>query len=328
MRRLPSRNATTPGKCGPGGGPEGYDGPSLPRAAPIAEPVVLRVERSPGPGAKMRVEREPSLLVPLDQSVVMLDLRGAAPARLDRACVALVPAATAYRVCAKSTVATHATLVIGPAPREAACREYAPHVDRRRFAELLATAHVLPRTRWIDEIVARYLFERQTCGKHGSAAAVFLETEIAKELYFLTSERAARRTRASLVREEIELVARARAFIDGGPLAPLRVAELARRCGASESTLLRAFRRELGTTPAAYAREHRLDAALLLLQDGRHTVGQVAAQVGYSALSAFTSAFRRRHDRAPSSLLRARADGTVEPLRPDGGPLRRKRASD
>ena len=75
---------------------------------------------------------------------------------------------------------------------------------------------------------------------------------------------------------------------------PPRFGELARHCHTSESTLLRAFRRDFETTPATYARERRLEASLLLLKSGRYTVTEVAARVGYGSLPAFTIAFRRR----------------------------------
>ncbi len=288
------------------------------------------MERTAALVAGRRVEREPVLLAPLERSVVELERVGVSPARLDRACVALLPARTPFRVIARSTVATLATLFIGEGERSAVCREYAPHVDAERFESLLAAAWVLPRTRWVDELVARYVFERETCEKHGSPAALFLETEITKEMYFLCAEQAERRTRSSVVREEDAVVVRARTLLDESPFDPLPVSALARRCGTSESTLLRAFRRELGTTPAAYARERRLDAALLMLQDGQHSVSEVAARVGYARLSAFTAAFRRRHLRAPSDVQRR--DPTLERLAPNGRPAqsarRRKRAND
>ena len=288
----------------------------------VPEPMVLRVERSADLDARARprVERCPALIVPLETSVVVLEVGDARPERVDRASFALVPAKMPYRVRAKSSVTTLATLLVADGARERACREYRPHVDARRFAELLATPRVLPRTRWVDEIMHRYVFERDVCGKHASAAAAFLETELAKELYFLCAERDELQRRASVVSEEGDVVARARAWIDENLFAPLRVGDLARHTGTSESTLLRAFQREVGRAPAAYARERRLDAALLLLQSGRHTVGEVAARVGYASLAAFTAAFTRRFERAPSSVRRA--DDALEMLPPHGNPPR------
>ena len=273
------------------------------------ERMSLRLERSADLGPALRVEPSPALLFPIDTSIVVVNAGDGAPQTVDRAAFVLVPAGLPYRVRAKTTVTSMATLLVGRGARDAAVAEYRPHIEGARFDRILASPRLLPRTRWLDEIVHRYVFERDVCGKHGSAAAVFLETEIAKEVYFLCAERDARQGRASVVREEDDLVARARAWIDDHLFEPLRVGDLARRAGTSESTLLRAFRRQMGKAPAAYARERRLDAALLLLQSGRLSVGEVAARVGYAGLAAFTAAFTRRFERAPSSVRRA--DGEI-----------------
>jgi AraC-like DNA-binding protein len=298
----------------------------VPRAKATAEPIELRVERTAELGMRrgLRVERSPALLFPVDTSVVAVAVGEAAAECIDRASFALVPAETPYEVRAKSSLTTLVTLLVGRGARESAHREYRPHVDARLFGELLATPRTLPRTRWFDEIVHRYVFERDVCAKHDSAAARFLETEIAKELYFLCAERSEMLRRASVVNESGDFVVRARGWIDENLFEPLRVADLARRIGTSESTLLRAFQRELGKAPAAYARERRLDAALLLLQTGRHTVSEVAARVGYASLAAFTSAFTRRFDRVPSSVRHA--DDAFEMLPPHGRPPGRPRS--
>jgi len=224
---------------------------------------------------------------------------------------------------AVSPPTTLVTLVLGRVTRERACREYSGHVVQARFNELLTSPRILPRTRWVDELVHRYVFEREVCEKHTSHAAVFLETEIAKELYFLCEERDENKTRASVVHEEGDLVARARARIEARLFSPLPMAELAAHCHTSESTLLRAFRREVGGTPTSYARERRLDAALLLVQSGRYRVGEIAQRVGYTNFAAFTSAFRRRFGAPPSAVQGASRDLDVLP--PQGGPAIRHR---
>jgi AraC-like DNA-binding protein len=216
-----------------------------------------------------------------------------------------------------------ATIPLDASARERACKEYQGYVTAARFDDLLGMPRILPRTRWVDEVVQRYVFERIVCEKHGSMAAVFLETEIAKEVFFLTKEREEERTRTTVVEEEGDVARRARAWLDENLFAPLRVAELARHCHTSESTLLREFKRKFRTTPAKYARERRLEASLLLLKSGRYTATEVATRVGYGSLPAFTIAFRRRFGSSPSS---ARAPASrMERLPPHGAPPRRGR---
>jgi AraC-like DNA-binding protein len=293
----------------------------VPRAK-ADETVALRLERGPELDLRRPVDADPALLFPLEESVVSLEVAAALPERIDRSSFALVPARGVYHVRAESPVAVLCTLVFRPRARSRAAREYST-LDSAELASLVAKPRVLPRTRWVDELVHRYLFERDVCGKHRSAAAIFLETELVKELYFLCKEREENRTRASVVHEEGTLVQRARAWIDAHLFLPLRVGELVKHCATSESTLLRAFQRELGCTPASYARERRLDAALLLVKSGRYGVGEIATRIGYSNLAAFSEAFHKRFG-APPSQLKA-TDGEREVLPPHGKPPRRKR---
>jgi AraC-like DNA-binding protein len=195
------------------------------------------------------------------------------------------------------------------------------------LANVIRTPCVFPRTRWVDELSHRYLFEREVCGKHTSAAARFLETELAKETYFFGQEQLEGHARASVARDEDDVARRALEWMDERLFEPFSLSDLARRSGTSESTLLRAFRRETGGTPAAYLRERRLEEARLLLESRRFSIGEIARRVGYSNLAAFTAAFGRRFGHPPSA---ARARVTPGELLPPHGkpprtPARRRR---
>lgn len=80
---------------------------------------------------------------------------------------------------------------------------------------------------------------------------------------------------------------------------PLRVADLATHCGFGERRFHQLFDETFGTTPHRYLQRLRLDAALALLCDARHTLIDVALTVGFSDQSAFTHAFTRRFGIAP-----------------------------
>jgi AraC-like DNA-binding protein len=92
--------------------------------------------------------------------------------------------------------------------------------------------------------------------------------------------------------------------------------DLPRAAGASASTLLRAFQRDLGESPLAYLRTRRLDEALMMLKSRRLRVSEVSALVGYTNLAAFSHAFRARFGLRPSDVasrqdaLRARSHGS------------------
>ena len=263
----------------------------------------LLLERDPAAFARARTRPAPSLIVPLEATVVDLQTTGLR-ARLDRGGFALAPARTRVELVSRSPAPKLVTLILDGGERARMTRTYAEHVSAATLERVLAEARLLPRTRWVDEVVHRYLFEREVCGRHESEAARFCETELVKELYFLGAEQLERRTRANVTHQGSSLVERARAAIEAELFAPLSTAQLAQKCHASESALLRAFRRELGLPPTAYARQRRLDEALALLESGRYSVGEVAERVGYRGQAAFAAAFHRKFRQPPSRVVR------------------------
>lgn len=287
--------------------------------------TTLRVAREARALGGERVPPRAELVLPLDSSVLELVISGKRE-RLDRAKLALMPARVAYEIAPVSPVTQVVFLALGETARATFLREYEGDVTSDLLREVLGAVRFFPRTRWFDELVHRYLFERTVCEKHESQAARFLETELVKEIYFLGKEALAHRTRASVVREDVPLVVKVRAYIDAHLFEDVAVPTLCERFGASESTLLRTFRRELGTTPADYTRGRRLDEARLLLEAGRHSASEVAVHVGYSSLPAFTVAFSRKFGQAPSSVRKGSGAHGVRDLPPHGEPpVRRKR---
>ncbi|MEO7095774.1 MAG: AraC family transcriptional regulator [Polyangiales bacterium] len=269
------------------------------------------IERGPELSATARVEGWPSIVLPLEHSVVELRLREGTH-RLDRSSMAIVPAKQRHRLAGLSPVNQVLTLMIGDRARAWVIDDYAPHVEEGKLERVLSSPRVLARTRWFDEIAHRFLFERDVCEKVDSIAARFLATELTKEIYFLASEKLDDKTRASVVHVGSDVAQRARAYIEEHLFEPLHLDQLAKTLHTSESTLLRAFRREHGIAPATYHRDRRLDEALLMLESGRHSVGEVATHVGYGNLAAFTVAFRRRFRAVPSSV-KARPAANVPP---------------
>jgi AraC-like DNA-binding protein len=281
----------------------------------------LRVDRDAS-ASGTRVLRVPALIAPLESTVITLDDH-----RIDRSLVALVPARSphALELPAAGAVVV-ATLSIEPADRAAALRDYAPYIDARRFTEVLAAPRLLPRTRWVDELVQRYVFEREVCEKPGSRAARFLEAELAKEIYFLGCEQLDRRTRTSVLHEGAAVAVRARAWIDDHLFEPFRIEALVAACAASESTVLRAFRKEYGVAPVVYLRRRRLEEAMQLLESGRYAVTEVATRVGYDNPSAFAAAFREQFGTPPSAVRPVLDAAAVLPAH-GAPPVRRGRRS-
>ncbi|WIM88049.1 helix-turn-helix transcriptional regulator [Candidatus Mycobacterium wuenschmannii] len=81
------------------------------------------------------------------------------------------------------------------------------------------------------------------------------------------------------------------------------LAELGRAVGASERSLSRLFREDLGMTFPQWRTQLRLHRALVLLAE-RTPVTTVAHQCGWSSASAFIEVFRRSFGHTPGASLR------------------------
>ncbi|WP_394837612.1 GlxA family transcriptional regulator [Pendulispora rubella] len=80
----------------------------------------------------------------------------------------------------------------------------------------------------------------------------------------------------------------------------LSVEKLAARVAMSPRNFARVFRRELGTTPAHYVDQLRIEAARRLLEQTQRSTEEVAAACGYSSAELLRVAFLRSVGTAPS----------------------------
>ena len=89
-------------------------------------------------------------------------------------------------------------------------------------------------------------------------------------------------------------------WIAGNLDADLSVAALSKRAHMSERSFARAFRRELGITPAAYVTTVRLEAARIELESGAELVESVAQRTGFGTVETMRRAFNRRLGVSPA----------------------------
>ena len=99
-------------------------------------------------------------------------------------------------------------------------------------------------------------------------------------------------------------VARARARLDDDPATPVSLAELAASAGVSRFAFLRAFRKQVGTTPHAYRLQAQARLARRLLLGGM-AAAEVAACAGFADQSHLTRVFARQFGMTPGRVLRA-----------------------
>ena len=87
----------------------------------------------------------------------------------------------------------------------------------------------------------------------------------------------------------------------------LTVAAIADHLDVSESRLIELFRSETGTTPGAYLRRVRMEAAADLLTGTRRPIQQIASDVGIADANYFVKLFRKEYGVTPSAYRRAGA---------------------
>lgn len=102
------------------------------------------------------------------------------------------------------------------------------------------------------------------------------------------------------------------AWIAGNLRADLRVEALAKRAGMSPRGFARAFRREVGVTPAAFVETNRVESACRALAAGAPAIDAVAEQCGFGTPETMRRAFQRRLGVSPADY-RARFRAALEP---------------
>ncbi|WP_027173200.1 GlxA family transcriptional regulator [Methylobacterium sp. 10] len=85
---------------------------------------------------------------------------------------------------------------------------------------------------------------------------------------------------------------------------PLTVEELADAASVSPRQFSRIFREETGQSPAKAVERLRLEAAQLMLEDGRHSMDVVARDTGFADRNRMRRAFLRTFGQGPQSLRR------------------------
>ena len=86
---------------------------------------------------------------------------------------------------------------------------------------------------------------------------------------------------------------------------PLSVDELADAAGLSPRQFSRLFHAETGRTPAKAVESLRLEAARLMMEEGKHPVEQIAMETGFADRERMRRAFNRAFGQPPQAIKRA-----------------------
>lgn len=99
-------------------------------------------------------------------------------------------------------------------------------------------------------------------------------------------------------------IAKARGYIREHLDEPIRLGELAHRCGLSESHFCRLFKKHTGLTLTDYVNHCRIERAKNELLKKEKRVSEVAFEVGYQSLSQFNRCFVRLNGHSPTDWRR------------------------
>lgn len=196
----------------------------------------------------------------------------------------------------------HAAQSLGGAP----WRYRALYVDRTHFPIPLdpaATGRHATISVVYAPVLARRLLELHRA-LEPSAGEIDLHDGIRDVLCALAPVAARAFVSSGAVQERASVVEAALALIHGDPLRRWSLPELARAVGMSRFQLCRVFRRQVGTSPCAYALNRRIGAAHEWLAS-THTISQVAYELGFSDQSHFTRRFLHVYGLTPGEYRAA-----------------------
>lgn len=100
--------------------------------------------------------------------------------------------------------------------------------------------------------------------------------------------------------EPDQKIMQAKNWINAHLAAPIDVDRVARHCHLSVSQLQRRFKQGAGYGLAEYWRMKKLQQAKCLLSLGRYSIEEIAFEIGYEHLSAFSRRFRQVFGESPS----------------------------
>jgi len=176
------------------------------------------------------------------------------------------------------------------------------------------------RRSWIEEAIL--FLAAETASDHAGRSALL--TRLSEALFVETLRRWMATMPATqlgwLAGARDGVVGRALALLHREPSRPWTLGTLARGAGTSRTTLSDRFTYFLGRSPMTYLARWRLEVGARLLQTTRHSVLEVAAEVGYESEAAFNRAFKRQYGLPPGRYRRERSF-------PDGSLPRRAPAS-
>jgi AraC-like DNA-binding protein len=154
---------------------------------------------------------------------------------------------------------------------------------------------------------------------HGRPQYLYLEGKalelISLQLGRLMSQEANQKKRALLTRNEKKRIHAARDFLVRDLAAPPTLTTLANAFCLSQNKLQIGFRELHGSSVFGYLREYKMQKARQLFDQTEMNVSQVAWEVGYTNVSQFTKAYKKRFGVLPKHYRKSALDAGSQSVR-------------
>lgn len=109
--------------------------------------------------------------------------------------------------------------------------------------------------------------------------------------------------KSTLRSHEIDKVKQVKDYVMDRIETPPSINELAKMSGISESRLKASFKAIFGTTIYGYIQSEKMAKAKIMLETGRHSVSEVAWDIGYTNVSHFIKAFKKIYMVTPGQIM-------------------------
>lgn len=151
------------------------------------------------------------------------------------------------------------------------------------------------------------------CPHHSITKQLYLEGKslelvalaLEQLLHTVTDPDPTRQFSSSLRSDDVERLHQARDILQRNLENPPSLVSLARQVGLNDYKLKAGFRQVFNTTVFGYVRDRRLEQAQQLLIEHRMSVTEVCNTVGYTSLSSFNAAFRKKFGYNPSACWKS-----------------------
>lgn len=101
-----------------------------------------------------------------------------------------------------------------------------------------------------------------------------------------------------------ELLEKILEYIDENIRQPVTVAEICKKFSLSRSSLQILFKENLNQTPKKYISEKKMQESKRMINEGKHTISEIALTMGFNSIHYFSRSFTQRFNMSPSEYIK------------------------